>query len=129
VDFRRSRLHRGKRVASHARSHATDRHTTVNEAIEPLLDKRNQRAFRKREGSRASLFAVLDRPVLQPLPAERYVLAHWKTVRASIDYQIEVEQHYYSVPYLKAGDISRFTMRAPRSTRVDRYRPFRNASP
>lgn len=75
----------------------------LNEAIAPLLEKLNQRPFRKREGSRASLFAVLDRPVLQPLPAERYVLAHWKTVRASIDYHVEVEQHYYSVPYQLAG--------------------------
>ena len=59
--------------------------------------------FRKREGSRASLFAELDRPALQPLPAERYVLAHWKTVRASIDYHVEVDRHYYSVPYQLAG--------------------------
>ena len=75
----------------------------VNEAITPLLEKLNQRPFRKREGSRASLFATLDRPVLQPLPAERYVLAHWKTVRASIDYHVEVEQHYYNVPYQLTG--------------------------
>jgi transposase len=40
---------------------------------------------------------------LQALPAERYVLAHWKTVRASIDYHVEVDRHYYSVPYQLAG--------------------------
>jgi len=49
------------------------------------------------------LFAELDRPALQPLPAERYILAHWKTVRASIDYPVEVDRHYYSVPYQLAG--------------------------
>lgn len=75
----------------------------LNEAIAELLEKLNQRPFRKREGSRASLFAELDRPALQPLPAERYVLAHWKTVRASIDYHVEVDRHYYSVPYPLAG--------------------------
>jgi transposase len=75
----------------------------VNEAIAELLEKLNQRPFRKREGSRASLFAELDRPALQPLPAERYILAHWKTVRASIDYHVEVDRHYYSVPYQLAG--------------------------
>jgi transposase-like protein len=37
------------------------------------------------------------------LPAERYVLAYWKTVRASIDYHVEVDRHYYSVPYQLAG--------------------------
>jgi transposase len=68
-----------------------------------LLEKLNRRPFRKREGSRASLFAELDRPALQPLPAQRYVLAYWKTVRASIDYHVEVDRHYYSVPYQLAG--------------------------
>ena len=45
----------------------------------------------------------LDQPALQPLPAERYVMASWKTVRASIDYHVEVDRHYYSVPYQLAG--------------------------
>lgn len=75
----------------------------LNEAIAGLLEKLNQRPFRKREGSRASLFAELDRPALQPLPAEHYELALWKTVRASIDYHVEVDRHYYSVPYQLAG--------------------------
>ena len=65
----------------------------LNEAISELLEKLNQRPFRKREGSRASLFAELDRPVLQSLPAERYILAYWKTVRASIDYHVEIDRH------------------------------------
>ena len=84
----------------HRKFHAL---AALNEAIAELLEKLNHRPFRKREGSRASLFAELDRPALQPLPAERYVLAHWKTVRASIDYHVEVDRHYYSVPYQLAG--------------------------
>jgi len=75
----------------------------LNEAIAELLNKINHRPFRKREGSRASLFAEVERPALQPLPTERYMLAHWKTVRASIDYHVEVDRHYYSVPYQLAG--------------------------
>ena len=75
----------------------------LNEAIAGLLDRLNHRPFRKREGTRASLYAELDRPALQPLPAERYVIADWKTVRASIDYHVEVDRHYYSVPYQLAG--------------------------
>src|SRR5437667_10863625 len=51
--------------------------------LSALLEKLNHRPFRKREGSRASLFAELDWPALQPLPAERYILAHWKTVRVT----------------------------------------------
>ena len=59
--------------------------------------------FRKREGTRASLFASIDQPMLQPLPAQPYITADWKTVRASIDYHVEVDRHFYSVPYQLAG--------------------------
>jgi transposase len=75
----------------------------LNEAIEKLLERLNNRTFRKREGTRTSLFLDVDRPALQPLPAERYVLAEWKTVRANIDYHVEIDRHYYSVPYQLAG--------------------------
>jgi transposase len=75
----------------------------LNEAIAELLDRLNNRRFRKREGTRASLFNDIDRPALQPLPAERYIMAEWKTVRANIDYHVEIDRHYYSVPYQLAG--------------------------
>lgn len=71
----------------------------VNQAIAELLVRLNARPFRKRPGSRASLFAQLDQPALKPLPATRYQFGEWKTARVNIDYHIEVERHYYSVPY------------------------------
>lgn len=76
----------------------------LNQALAPLLERLNQRPFRKREGCRASLYATLDRPALQPLPVERYVLAEWKKVRVNIDYHIEVDRHYYSVPFQLRGE-------------------------
>lgn len=75
----------------------------LNEAIAALLERLNQRRFRKREGSRASLFAEVDRPALQSLPGERYEFAQWKTVRANIDYHVEINRHFYSVPYQLTG--------------------------
>jgi len=45
----------------------------------------------------------VDQPALQPLAAERYLIASWKSVRANIDYHVEVDRHYYSVPYQLAG--------------------------
>ena len=71
----------------------------VNQAIAELLVRVNQRPFRKREGSRATLFAQLDRPALKPLLATRYQFGEWETARVNIDYHIEVERHFYSVPY------------------------------
>jgi transposase len=76
----------------------------LNEAIAELLERMNQRPFRKRpEDCRASLFAQLDRPALRPLPVEPYVVAQWKTTRVNIDYHVEIERHYYSVPYQLVG--------------------------
>jgi transposase len=71
----------------------------LNEAIRELLNKLNQRPFHKRSGCRASLFTEIDRPALQPLPAERYELHEWATARVNIDYHVEFDRHYYSVPY------------------------------
>ena len=75
----------------------------LNEAIEELLTRLNNRRFRKRDGTRKSYVREIDRPALQPLPAERYAMAEWKTVRANIDYHVEIDRHYYSVPYQLAG--------------------------
>ena len=71
----------------------------VSEAIAELLLRLNERPFRKREGSRQSLFETLDRPALKPLPADRYQYGEWETVRVNIDYHVEVDRHWYSVPY------------------------------
>lgn len=75
----------------------------LNQAIAELLQRLNQRSFRKREGTRASLFAALDQPALRALPAERYQFGTWQTARVNIDYHIEIERHYYSVPYQLTG--------------------------
>jgi hypothetical protein len=44
----------------------------ANRAIRERLDWLNNRPFKKLPGSRASLFAELDRPALRPLPARPY---------------------------------------------------------
>ncbi len=65
----------------------------LNEAIGALLERLNERAFRKLEGSRRSLFELLERPVLRPLPPTPYVYAEWKKARVGIDYHVEVAGH------------------------------------
>jgi len=77
----------------------------LNQAIQELLNKLNQRPFRKRSGCRASLFAELDRPALQLLPAERYEFHQWATALVNIDYHIEFDSHFYSVPYTLTGQL------------------------
>ena len=75
----------------------------VDEAIAPLLTRLNERPFQKLPGSRASTFAALDQPALLPLPAQRYEMAHLKTVKVHIDYHVEIERHRYSVPHALVG--------------------------
>lgn len=77
--------------------------TELNHAIAGLLVRLNARAFRKLPGNRRELFETLDRPAMKPLPAARYVFAEWKRSRVHIDYHIEVDRHYYSVPYRWVG--------------------------
>ena len=71
----------------------------LKSAIALLLERLNRRPFRKLPGSRHSAFEALDRPALRPLPEQPYVYAEWKKARVHIDYHVEVDGHYYSVPY------------------------------
>jgi transposase len=71
----------------------------LNAAIRELVDKLNSRATRHLGSSRKALFEELDRPALKPLPQEPYEYASWAKRRVGLDYHIEVEKHYYSVPH------------------------------
>ncbi len=71
----------------------------ANAAIAELLIKLNNRPFRKLPGCRRSQFEELDKPVLKPLPKMPYEYAEWKLTRAGVDYHVDVDRHYYSVPY------------------------------
>ncbi|MBT3399911.1 MAG: IS21 family transposase [Rhodospirillaceae bacterium] len=74
----------------------------LNAAIRELLEKLNARVTRHLGASRRDLFEELDRPALLPLPAQPYVYADWKLRGIGIDYHVEVEKHYYSVPHALA---------------------------
>ena len=72
----------------------------LNERIAELVDEFNDRPMQGYGGrTRRELFVELDQPALRPLPPERFVYAEWKRARVNIDYHIELDRHYYSVPY------------------------------
>jgi transposase len=73
--------------------------TDLNQRISELLTRLNQKPFRKLPGSRRSQYESLDLPALLPLPAHPYQFAEWRHGRVHIDYHVEVEGHYYSVPH------------------------------
>jgi hypothetical protein len=71
----------------------------LNGAIEELLERLNNRALRKVKKSRRELFDLFDRPHASPLPERPYEYAEWRVATVNIDYHIEIERHYYSVPF------------------------------
>lgn len=75
----------------------------LNIAIADLLEDLNTRPFKKLPGNRRSAFEAIDRPALRPLPSSLFELCFWKKARVGVDYHVELEHHYYSVPYLFAG--------------------------
>jgi transposase len=71
----------------------------ANIAIAERLEWLNDRRMRGMDASRAELFETVDRPAMLTLPEHPYEFATWKKARVNIDYHIEIEGHYYSVPY------------------------------
>src|SRR3954447_5547756 len=49
--------------------------------------------------TRRALFERFDRPALAPLPAAPYEYAEWRRCRVGLDYHVEVDRHFYSVPH------------------------------
>jgi transposase len=76
----------------------------LNVEIRKLLDYLNHKPFKKLPGSRLSLFTEIERPALRPLPPNPYEFALWSTAKVNIDYHLEVDRHYYSVPYRFVGE-------------------------
>ena len=60
---------------------------------------------------RRQLFDRIERAELRPLPTERFEFCEWKQPRVNIDYHVEVDRHYYSVPNALVGELvdARFT--------------------
>ena len=76
----------------------------LNRAIAEKLHDLNNRKFQKLNTTRRQLFETIDRPALKPIPSRPYEYAEWKRARVNIDYHIEIDRHYYSVPYQLARE-------------------------
>ena len=86
----------------------------LNAAIAPLSAELNQRTMQHLDASRCDLFESLDRPALKPLPSEPYEFAEWKRVKVHIDYHVQFDKRFYSVPYKLTG--KRVDVRATENT-------------
>lgn len=86
-------------ILARLRKHTFFSLAELNLEIKRLLQDLNEKPFKKLPGSRKSRFDEIDKPALKPLPPVPYELAYWKKATVHIDYHVEVERHYYSVPY------------------------------
>ncbi len=71
----------------------------LNDAIMVLVVEFNDRLMRKLRTSRKALFLELDKPNALPLPEHPFEFAQWETHRVGINYHIEFDKNFYSVPY------------------------------
>jgi transposase len=72
---------------------------SLNARIAELLEELNDRPMRVYRVTRRQLFNQIERTVLKPLPATRFVYGEWSRAKVNVDYHVEVDGHYYSVPH------------------------------
>ncbi|MCO5297061.1 MAG: IS21 family transposase [Fimbriimonadaceae bacterium] len=75
----------------------------ANDAIRQRLAIVNERTMRHLGQSRRELMDLVDRPALLPLPDRPFEMADWKPAKVAIDYHVEFDHHFYSVPYQLIG--------------------------
>ncbi|MDN6161670.1 MAG: transposase, partial [Atopostipes sp.] len=71
----------------------------LNQKLWHKLEKINHEAFQKRPGSRFKVYNEEEKPHLHPLRSTRLKLSEWRTAKVQLNYHIQVDRMYYSVPY------------------------------
>lgn len=71
----------------------------LNELIWGKLEELNNEPFQKKEGSRRSVFEEEERSYLIPVRQPAFQLTEWRIAKVQLNYHIQVERNYYSVPY------------------------------
>ena len=75
----------------------------LSRCVSEKLEELNNRAFSKMSGSRASVFEEVEKGNLKSLPCCGFDFGKWQKAKVHNDYHIQVENHYYSVPYRYIG--------------------------
>ena len=70
-----------------------------NAAIAVAVERMNSREMRRLGMSRRQLFEAIERPVMQALPDNDFEYAEWRLARVGIDYHVEIQGFFYSVPH------------------------------
>src|SRR6056297_243814 len=90
-------------ILARLRHHTFHSLAEINAAIAALLVELNERRFQRLPYSRRELFERLDRPAMRRLPEQPYEYAEWRYVKPGIDYHVEIDKRFYSVPHTLVG--------------------------
>ncbi len=71
----------------------------ANAAVAVAVERINSREMRRLGMSRRQLFEAIEQPVMQGLPQDDFEYAEWHLARVGIDYHVEVQGFFYSVPH------------------------------
>jgi transposase len=88
----------GRKILAPLRKEPFRSISEINLGILPRLVALNRSIMRDYKLSRRELFERIDQPNLRPLPVCPFVPQRWFLARVSLDYHVQVEQHFYSVP-------------------------------
>jgi transposase len=70
-----------------------------NAAIAVAVERTRSREMRRFGMSHRQLFEAIERPLMQALPDDDFEFAEWRLARVGIDYHVEVQGFFYSVPH------------------------------
>jgi transposase len=76
----------------------------LNVCIKALLKEVNNKPFKQLKGTRQQWFDSIDKPALLPLPKQTYQYTDITTVKVNIDYHIQYDDHFYSIPHHLVGE-------------------------
>ncbi|MBM3464173.1 MAG: IS21 family transposase [Armatimonadetes bacterium] len=93
----------GERVLAPMRDEVFPSLGELNETLSERMFAFNGQPFQKLAGSRRSVFLEQEKPCMRSLPDEPFLIGEWKRAKVHIDYHIEVEGCYYSVPHHLLG--------------------------
>lgn len=92
-------VHSERWILAALRNHKFFSVDVANLVIAEKLENLNNKPFQKMDGCRTSWFLEIDKPALEQLPETRYEFRQWKKVTVPMDYHVEFDKKFYSLPY------------------------------
>lgn len=71
----------------------------LNGLIKVKLDDLNNESFQKRPRSRKQVYDEEEYQYLAALPSKPFKLSEWRTAKVQLNYHIQIDRMYYSVPF------------------------------